>query len=112
MYGDSMRQAAAADARRSGALLVLFVLLAGPIPAQNQNAQTLPPEMHVCWTNCFTLILDKGLYRRADGTDETWTVERFTPTSVILRRHDVPTAWNGLSADVTYQGRVSNDQLI
>jgi hypothetical protein len=76
------------------------------------DTQTLPPVIHFCWTNCFTLTLDKGLYRRADGSDETWTVERFTSTSVALRRHDVPASWNGFSGDVAYEGQVSNGRLI
>ena len=73
---------------------------------------TLPQEMHFCWTNCFSLLIDNGVYRRTDGTDETWTVERFTSGTVVLHRHDVPAAWNGFSADVVYQGQVSNDRLI
>jgi hypothetical protein len=72
---------------------------------------TPPLEMHFCWTNCFTLRFDNGVYRRADGADETWTVERFTPAAVVLHRHDAPAAWNGFSADVIYQGQVSNDRL-
>ncbi len=68
--------------------------------------------MHFCWANCFTLTFDNGLYKRTDGTDETWTVERFTAGTVVLHRHDVPAAWNGFSADVVYQGQVVNDRLI
>jgi hypothetical protein len=71
-----------------------------------------PRVLHFCWTNCATLTLENGRYVRTDGTDESWTIERFTPTSVVLRRHDVPAAWNGFSTDVTYQGQVSNEQLI
>src|ERR1700691_1405112 len=26
-----------------------------------------PGELHFCWTNCFTLILDNGVYRRTDA---------------------------------------------
>jgi len=141
MYGDSLRRRPAIlDAQRGGALLVVLVLLAYPAwglradevyqavdveghsdqtdtstgqksAVQTEVSQTPPRVMHVCCANCFTLTFDKGLYRRADGTDETWTVERFTPTSVILRRHDAPAAWNGFSADVTYRGQVSNDRL-
>jgi hypothetical protein len=79
---------------------------------QIDDAPTPPRVIHFCWTNCFTLSFDNGLYRRTDGSDETWTVERFTSTSVILHRHGVPAAWNGFSADVTYQGQVSNGRLI
>ncbi len=68
--------------------------------------------MHFCSTNCFTLWFHNGIYGRADGSDETWTIERFTSTSFLLHRHDAPAAWNGFSADVAYQGQVSNDQLI
>jgi len=78
----------------------------------SDQTQTLPPEMHFCWTNCFTLTFDNGVYRRLDGTDETWTAERFTSGTVVLHRHDVPAAWNGFRADVVYQGQVSNDRLI
>jgi hypothetical protein len=76
------------------------------------DSEAPPQVIHFCWTNCFTLDFDNGLYRRADGSDETWTVERFTSTSVVLRRHDVPAAWNGFSADVVYEGQVSNGRLI
>jgi hypothetical protein len=76
------------------------------------DAQTSPQEMHFCWTNCFTLSLNNGVYRRTDGADETWTVERFTSGTVVLHRHGVPAAWNGFSEDVVYQGQVSNDRLI
>jgi hypothetical protein len=71
-----------------------------------------PRELHFCWTNCFTLILENGVYRRADGTDETWTVEAFTAKSVVLHRHGAPAAWNGFSADVIYAGQAANDRLL
>ena len=77
-----------------------------------EGADGPPQVLHFCWTNCFTLSLKNGLYVRTDGSDETWTVERFTSTSVVLRRHDTPSAWNGYSANVTYQGQVSNERLI
>jgi hypothetical protein len=68
-----------------------------------------PREMHVCGTkNCFTLLFDNGSYRRADGTDDTWTVETFTAQSVVLRRHGTTTA----GTDVTYSGDVVNDRLV
>jgi hypothetical protein len=76
------------------------------------DALTPPDLIHFCWTNCFTLSFVNGAYRRTDGTEETWTVESFTPTSVILHRHDAPAEWNGFSADVIYQGQVSNGRLI
>jgi hypothetical protein len=83
------------------------------MPAEPIDEAKAPPNVvHFCWTNCFTLRFDHGVYRRTDGSDETWSVERFTSTSVMLRRHGVPEAWNGFSADVTYQGEVSNDRLI
>jgi Domain of unknown function (DUF4124)/WXXGXW repeat (2 copies) len=91
-------------------------------PPQGSNAQRYavstedtpgaPQVLHFCWTNCFTLNFDNGIYRRADGSDETWTVERFGSTSVVLHRHDAPAAWNGFSADVVYEGQVSNGRLI
>jgi hypothetical protein len=73
----------------------------------------LPPhELHFCWTNCFTLILEDGVYRRTDGTDESWTVETFSRQAIVLHRHDAPADWNGFSQDVTYAGQVANDRLI
>ncbi|MGC1386835.1 MAG: hypothetical protein WA807_02385 [Steroidobacteraceae bacterium] len=71
-----------------------------------------PHELHFCWTNCFTLILDNGVYHRSDGTDESWTVETFTDKAIVLHRHDAPADWNGHSQDVVYAGHVSNDRLI
>jgi hypothetical protein len=77
------------------------------------STNAIPPDvLHFCWTNCFTLNLDKGIYRRVDGTDETWTIERFTPDAVILHRHDAPATWNNHSADVTYQGQFVDGRLI
>lgn len=79
------------------------------IPAVSDD---IPPGvMHFCWTNCFTLTLENGTYVRADGANETWAIERFTPTSFTLHRHDPPAQWNGFSADVIYEGQVSNDRL-
>jgi hypothetical protein len=73
----------------------------------------LPPsQLHFCWTNCFTLILDNGAYRRSDDPSETWTVETFSADVIVLHRHDAPADWNGYSADVVYAGQVSNDRLI
>jgi WXXGXW repeat (2 copies) len=96
---------------RFGALFValIFFTSAGPVRA---DAQTPPELIHFCWTNCFSLGLRNGLYTRTDGTDETWTIERFSSTSVVLHRHSVPVAWNGFSADVTYRGEVSKERLI
>jgi hypothetical protein len=71
-----------------------------------------PRELHFCWTNCFTLILDNGVYRRTDGTDESWTVETFSAKAIVLHRHDAPADWNGYRRDVVYAGQVSNDRLI
>jgi hypothetical protein len=71
-----------------------------------------PSRLHFCWTNCFTLILDNGVYRRTDGTAESWTVERFSSDAIVLHRHDAPADWNGYSEDVVYAGQVSNDRLI
>jgi hypothetical protein len=71
-----------------------------------------PHELHFCWTNCFTLILDNGVYRRTDGTDESWTVETFSAKAIVLHRHDAPADWNGHSQDVVYAGQVANDRLI
>jgi hypothetical protein len=70
-----------------------------------------PRTLHLCWVNCFTLTLKNGLYVRADGSDETWTIERFTTQSVVLHRHDAAADWNGFRTDVTYAGQVFNDQM-
>jgi hypothetical protein len=79
---------------------------------QLEDPHSLPGQLHFCWTNCFTLILDNGVYHRADGTDESWTVETFSMDAIVLHRHDPPVAWNGYSEDVVYAGHVSNDRLI
>jgi hypothetical protein len=73
---------------------------------------SLPQILHFCWTNCFTLKLENGLYTRTDGTEETWTVESFSPTAFVLDRHDTPAAWNRFKADVTYAGQVAHDRLV
>jgi hypothetical protein len=77
----------------------------------SQDAQMPPRTLHLCWVNCFTLTLKNGLYVRADGSDETWTIERFTTQSVVLHRHDAAADWNGFRTDVTYAGQVFNDQM-
>jgi hypothetical protein len=79
---------------------------------QLEEQGSLPRELHFCWSNCFTLALDNGVYRRTDGTDESWTVENFSANAVVLHRHDAPVGWNGYSQDVVYAGQVSNDRLI
>jgi hypothetical protein len=79
---------------------------------QLDDARFPPSQLHFCWTNCFTLILDNGVYRRADGTAESWTVETFTSDAIVLHRHDAPADWNGHSEDVVYAGQVSNDRLV
>ncbi len=76
------------------------------------DAQAPPRVLHFCWTNCFTLRGEDGVYARTDGTDESWTVERFTPNAFVLHRRDAPAAWNGFHADVIYAGEVANDRLI
>jgi hypothetical protein len=75
------------------------------------DPQTPPAEIHFCWTNCFTLVFDHGVYTRADGSDETWTVQWFTSLSVRLLRHDAPVAWNGFSNEVPYEGKVEHGRL-
>jgi hypothetical protein len=79
---------------------------------QLEDPRSPPAQLHFCWTNCFTLALDNGVYRRTDGTDESWTVETFSNDALVLHRHDAPAAWNGYSPDVVYAGQVSNDRLI
>jgi hypothetical protein len=73
----------------------------------------LPPRtLHFCWQNCFTLVLNEGVYARIDGTDETWTIDHFTANSVSLHRHDAIANSNGSTTNVAYQGDVSNDRLV
>jgi hypothetical protein len=79
---------------------------------QLDDARFPPSQLHFCWTNCFTLILDNGVYRRADGTEESWTVETFSADAIVLHRHDTPADWNGHSEDVVYAGQVSNGRLV
>jgi hypothetical protein len=79
---------------------------------QIEDPRFPPRELHFCWTNCFTLVLDNGVYRRTDGTEESWTVETFSAKAIVLHRHDAPADWNGHSQDVVYAGQVSNDRLI
>jgi hypothetical protein len=83
-----------------------------PTVVQLEEPHSAPSRLHFCWTNCFTLILDNGVYRRADGTDESWTVETFTADAIVLHRHDAPADWNGYSRDVVYAGQVSDDRLV
>jgi Sel1 repeat len=85
----------------------------GLLSALSAKAADLPPAvMHFCHANCMTLVLKNGQYVRVDGVAETWTIERFTPSAVILHRHDPPAAWNGFKGDVSYAGQVSNDRLL
>ena len=111
MYRSILKARTARALASSPAILGVAVLLAAPIEAL--RADEYPPAvLHFCWTNCFTLTLQDGRYIRADGSDETWSIERFTPASVILRRHDAAASWNGFSNDVTYQGEVSDGRLL
>ncbi len=122
MYGSSLwRSCTVSGAHWPGALLVIAfffcpveVLRADEVQqsaVQLQDAGSAPGLIHFCWTNCFTLRFEHGLYRRTDGSEETWSVERFTSRSVILRRHDAPADWNGFSSDVTYQGQALDERL-
>jgi len=80
--------------------------------AQNSN-QPLPPVMHFCAYNCMTLTLQGDHYvvtaesgvKTKDGrtVTGTWTVESFSPESVILRRVDA-TGFTGV-----YKGQISKD---
>src|SRR5208337_3411284 len=108
MYGAFLRPSCTVPAARwpGALLLVALVLLVCPAEVLRADEGSVPGVIHFCWTNCFTLRFDQGIYRRTDGTEETWSVERFSSKSVILRRHDPPAGWNGFSADVTYQGQV------
>ena len=62
---------------------------------QLEDPHGLPRQLHFCWTNCFTLILDNGVYRRTDGTDESWTVETFSTDAIVLHRHELPRIGTG-----------------
>lgn len=86
--------------------------LSQSVAVQLDDARFPPRQLHFCWTNCFTLVLDNGVYRRVDGTEETWTVETFSSDAIVLHRHDAPADWNEHSEDVVYAGHVSNDRLI
>ncbi len=113
MHAFGMRQRFTHSRTAPTALVVLVILsLCAAGVAQAEDAQLPPRTIHFCWSNCFTLVLKDGIYARADGTDETWTVDRFTAKSVRLRRHDAPAAWNGFNADVAYAGDISNERLI
>jgi hypothetical protein len=117
MYEDSLRlPQAVSDIHWRGAFLIALILSVGSaqvLAATETDQSNAPPDViHFCWTNCFSLTFGNGRYTRTDGADETWTVERFTPTSLILHRHSTPAAWNGFSADVTYAGQISDGQLI
>ena len=79
---------------------------------QLDDARFPPAQLHFCWTNCFTLVLNDSVYRRTDGTEESWTVETFSSDAIVLHRHDAPADWNGFKEDVVYAGQVSNDRLI
>jgi hypothetical protein len=77
-----------------------------------EDAPAPPRVLHFCWTNCFTLELDGGLYRRTDGSDETWTIDHFTSTSFLMHRHDAPASWNAFSADVPYEGQIAGERVL
>jgi Domain of unknown function (DUF4124)/WXXGXW repeat (2 copies) len=77
-----------------------------------EDARVPPPVLHVCWTNCFTLVAQDSVYVRTDETQESWSVERFTSDAFVLRRHDAPAEWNGFHAEVIYAGQIANDRLI
>jgi hypothetical protein len=115
MYSDLLRGLrTVGDAPARAAVLIALLIVNWPagLARADEDAQPAPPVMHFCWTNCFTLQLNHGLYTRVDGTEETWSIERFTPQLMILHRHDAPAAWNGFSADVTYTGQISDSRLI
>jgi hypothetical protein len=90
--------------------------------AIDESPISLPPVIHFCGGNCFTLVLSGGRYVRANKVvvnnveiSSVWTVERFTRGSVILHRHDSPNPAsrnivNGF--DATYTGHVVNDRLM
>jgi len=84
-------------------------LTSQPVAVHLEDTSFPPHEMHLCGSkNCFTLVLDNGSYRRADGSDDTWTIETFTANSVVLHRHGAATG----GTDVTYAGEVANDRII
>jgi hypothetical protein len=91
------------------------VKLMRPATAQNEvvgpHGESLPRVMHFCGGNCVTLVWTEGHYASVTksnppGFNSIWTVEKFTPASVILHRHDSKgeDVW-----DVTYSGQISEE---
>ena len=60
----------------------------GTANAASDDAASAPRELHFCAASCFTLLLRNGVHVRADGSPETWGIERFSGDTVILHRHD------------------------
>ncbi len=82
--------------------------IAGPPPVD------LPTIMHFCDVNCTTLQLKNGRYESVQNNNrydpnwtDIWTVERFTPESVILHRTETG---NFPFSDVIVKGRMSPDR--
>jgi hypothetical protein len=72
---------------------VLFALAASAQAPQSPGTPTgLPPVMHFCAFKCMTLTLKNGQYDSSfqNGSNATviWTVESFSPESVIIHRKD------------------------
>ena len=84
-------------------------------------ATSFPTVIHFCGANCFTLTWANGHYAITSPRNSwdppdftsTWTVETFTPQSVILHRHDSPNRANPASIpngwDVVYRAKISPD---
>lgn len=72
------------------------------------EAAPIPQVMHFCASNCFTLKLDgegKSFVAKNDAgvVFSTWTVESFTPESVILHRRDTS------GFEVVYAGQIAKE---
>jgi hypothetical protein len=81
-------------------------------PQSQQNRQTLPQVMHFCAQHCFTFTLQKDgtltnytAFSPGQSFTRIFTVERFTPESVIIHRID-----NGNTAAIdTYAGPMGDN---
>jgi hypothetical protein len=67
---------------------------------------SLPPVIHFCLANCFTFYLDGRRYYNSPDKSKhgvyAWTVEKFTPASIIIRRVET-------TATATLEGQMSAD---
>lgn len=80
----------------------------------------IPEVIHFCGANCFTLTWRENHYSMTSPRNSweppdytsTWTVEKFTRTSVIWHRHDSANPANSLHPngwDTTYKGQIAGN---